>query len=407
MTLEASAPSAKPTTHAASDTRGRKSHAQGANGSPPAAGFMAALSAVDDPTDSQGLPLNQDFGQNKPIGPVDTAQAAIENIANSLLIAPIQQPAGTPVAASVDAQSALVGDGGAEGSQALRGAKALPAAGTGLQAADADGQPKSVVLADSAEASGQNTGNLQKSWLAHVNDRAQAASKSAVVAPEGQSAGAVQSAMKAQDVQFLASLDAMKAAQGGAEVVSATASTAAGLSAPERTTGERMHTRERDTEGVVGAQYTSLGVTSYASASVQEAGAVSPDMQVAQQVTYWISQDIHNAELKLDGLGKETVEVSISMNGNEAHVAFRTDELQARTMLEGAAAHLKDMLQGEGLVLSGVSVGTSGGGDAGGEERKQRQGPRQSGIIPITVAAADARRMPMAGATGRTLDLFV
>jgi flagellar hook-length control protein FliK len=95
------------------------------------------------------------------------------------------------------------------------------------------------------------------------------------------------------------------------------------------------------------------------------------------------------------------------MNGNEAHVAFRTDELQARTMLEGAAAHLKDMLQGEGLVLSRVSVGTSGGGDAGGEERKQRQGPRQSSIIPITVAAADARRMPMAGATGRTLDLFV
>jgi flagellar hook-length control protein FliK len=393
MTLEASAPSAKPTAHVASDARGRKPHAQGGAEAPSGGGFMAALSAVDAPGDAQSPPAGQDLERNKPLAPVDNAQAAIENIASSLLIAPLQQPVGMVDGAATDDQSALTGDGGSGGGKTLRGVKGMLAAG---------GE-----LADAADASVQSTGALQTSWLGHANDRALATSKAAAAAPDSQATGSSQGSMKAQDVQFLASLDAMKAVQSGTEVVSTTVLTAAASVSSEKPTVERMYTRERDTEGVVAAQFTPLGVTSYASAAVQDAGGVSPDMQVAQQVTYWISQDIQNAELKLDGLGKHAVEVSISMNGNEAHVTFRTDELQARTMLEGAAMHLKDLLQSEGLVLSGVSVGTSGGGDAGGEDRKQRQGNRQAGIVPITVAAADARRMPMAGATGRTLDLFV
>ena len=405
MTLEASAPSTKPTANAASDARGRKPHAQGAAGVPPAVGFMAVLSTVDEASDAPALLAGQDSGQNGLQARANTAQEAIENIANSLLAAPLQQPVGPLTGASADPQSALTG--GATGAQAVRGAKALSTAGARLQSAVADGQGKDGVMADGADAFGQSTGGLQKNGLTHANDRALAASKAAVAASDGQVNSNVQGAMKAQDVQFLASLDAMKAVQGGADVVSATVLTAAAPATAERPTGERMHIRESSTEGAAAAQFSPLGVTSYASAAVQETGGVPPDMQVAQQVTYWISQDIHNAELKLDGLGKGPVEVSISMNGNEAHVAFRTDELQARTMLEGAAVHLKDLLQSEGLVLSGVSVGTSGAGDTGGEERKQRQGSRQSGIVPITATVADTRRMPMVGATGRTLDLFV
>ncbi len=405
MTLEANSPSAKPTAHAASDARGRKPHAQGGAEAPSGGGFMAALSAVDAPSDAQSPPAGQDLEKNQPLAPVDTAQTAIENIANSLLIAPLQQSVGMVDGATTDVQSALTGDGGS--GKTLRGVKGMLAAGAGWPASEADGQAKSGGLAAAAEASGQSTGALQTSWLGHANDRALAVSKAAAAAPDSQATGNSQGSMKAQDVQFLASLDAMKAVQSGTEVVSTTVLTAAASVSSEKPTVERMYTRERDTEGVVAAQFTPLGVTSYASAAVQDAGGVSPDMQVAQQVTYWISQDIQNAELKLDGLGKHAVEVSISMNGNEAHVTFRTDELQARTLLEGAAIHLKDLLQSEGLVLAGVSVGTSGGGDAGGEDRKQRQGNRQAGIVPITVAAADARRMPMAGAAGRTLDLFV
>lgn len=127
---------------------------------------------------------------------------------------------------------------------------------------------------------------------------------------------------------------------------------------------------------------------------------------VAEQVKYWISNGVQNAELKLEGLGNNPVEVSISMNGNEAHVAFRTDELHTREMLENAGLHLKDMLEREGVSLAGVSVGTSGPGDSGAQGRKSRPDVKQTTVIsamavPVSVA-------PMVGrSAGRTLDLFV
>jgi flagellar hook-length control protein FliK len=130
------------------------------------------------------------------------------------------------------------------------------------------------------------------------------------------------------------------------------------------------------------------------------------DTYVAEKVAYWISNDVQNAEMKLDGIGDKPVEVSIRMQGNEAHIAFRSDELQARAALENASIHLKDMLQREGLVLSGVSVGTAGAGDSNGQERQSRQGARQASVVSVQPASAD--RASVAGrASGAALDLFV
>lgn len=142
----------------------------------------------------------------------------------------------------------------------------------------------------------------------------------------------------------------------------------------------------------------------------QGPGAVEPpaptDMYVAEKVAYWISNDVQNAEMKLDGIGTEPVEVSIRMQGNEAHIAFRTDEILARSALESASVHLKDLLQREGLVLSGVSVGTSGAGDSGDQERRSRQGLRQSVVVSQQPAGGD--RIAGAGRAARgALDLFV
>jgi flagellar hook-length control protein FliK len=215
-------------------------------------------------------------------------------------------------------------------------------------------------------------------------------------------------AAKVQDAKFMATLEAMKVLQGGSAepvVTPAAASTANPSTMLERSTSERLQLREQDAGGQYTPQFNAMGATSYASSSVQEAGAASPEMYVAQQVSYWISQDVQNAELTLDGLGKSPVEVSISMSGNEAHITFRSDEAQTLSLLDGATAHLKDMLQGQGVVLSGVSVGTSGSGEAGDGERRQRQGARQQSAT-VPVAVAEARRMP-AGSAGRTLDLFV
>lgn len=134
--------------------------------------------------------------------------------------------------------------------------------------------------------------------------------------------------------------------------------------------------------------------------------AAYTEQQIAEKVAYWVSNDVQSAELKLEGLGLEPVEVTIRMQGNEAHVAFRTDELQARAALENASVHLKDLLMREGLVLSGVSVGTAGTGDSGTQERKQRQGVRQAVVAPAIPALAE-RGPSSARVAGSTLDLFV
>lgn len=89
--------------------------------------------------------------------------------------------------------------------------------------------------------------------------------------------------------------------------------------------------------------------------------------------TYWMSSDMKNAEMKLDGFGESSVEVSISVHGNQAHVAFRTDEVQTRLALEDAGVTLKDMLSKEGLDLTGVSVSTSGAGGDGAQHHRPWQ----------------------------------
>jgi flagellar hook-length control protein FliK len=130
------------------------------------------------------------------------------------------------------------------------------------------------------------------------------------------------------------------------------------------------------------------------------------DVYVAEQVSYWISRDVQNAEMKLEGLGSDPVQVNISMNGNEAHVVFRTDELQVRNALESASAHLREMLEQEGVTLSGVSVGSSGAGESGNQEDKQRHGVKQMSVLTAQSLQPAQRRDP-AQVAGRSLDLFV
>ena len=131
---------------------------------------------------------------------------------------------------------------------------------------------------------------------------------------------------------------------------------------------------------------------------------------VAEEVAYYISNDVQNAEMKLEGVGGGPVEVSINLQGNEAQVVFRTDEVQTRAALESAGAQLKDMLQQQGVVLTGVYVGTSGAG-AGGEgdpgERKFRQGQRAETTVRVAgPELAGAQRVPT-GSVGGKLDLYV
>ena len=176
----------------------------------------------------------------------------------------------------------------------------------------------------------------------------------------------------------------------------------------EKSVSERVASAFKSTEpgysgtalGVSGPDYSQTGAA---------APVMAPEMQVAEQVTYWVSQNVQNAELKLDGLGQSPVEVSISVQGNEAHITFRTDEAQTRSVLEAASAHLKDMLQREGMVLTGVSVGASGSGESSGSERRARQAARQGTIAPLQVATITTQDSSRRANTvsGRSVDLFV
>lgn len=83
---------------------------------------------------------------------------------------------------------------------------------------------------------------------------------------------------------------------------------------------------------------------------------------VAEQIKHWLVRDVQHAQLSLHGMGQEPVEVAIRVQGQMAHVVFGTDNPQARQLLEGSLRELSSLLMQDGLVLSGVSVGTSSQG---------------------------------------------
>lgn len=217
-------------------------------------------------------------------------------------------------------------------------------------------------------------------------------------------------AERADSNKFLASMEQANAASAARVVEPLVAPL---LARQEKSQAERERRgAERKTEAAE-ATYAATAQASSAVDSSQPGGAsaaVAPGMQVAEQVSYWVSHNVQNAELSLDGLGQDPVQVSISLQGNEAQISFRTDEAAAREVLQNAGVHLKDLLQREGLVLAGVTVGNAGSGNTDGGERRPRQNVRQTLIAPVQTSAVDASAGPRrstAGTAGRSLDLFV
>ncbi len=139
-------------------------------------------------------------------------------------------------------------------------------------------------------------------------------------------------------------------------------------------------------------------------------GAV-PETAIATQVSVWVSQNVQSAELKLDADGQDPIEVSISMVGNEARVEFRCDTEETRELLTRATAELEALLHQDGIVLSGVSVGTSS--QPGSEQTANsgqpdtqafaRFGRGESGAAAAPTASLAPRRV----LTQSAVDLFV
>lgn len=178
--------------------------------------------------------------------------------------------------------------------------------------------------------------------------------------------------------------------------------------------GSRERHGQEDMRGA-GSALQDAWTAESADATGQATGGFSmEDAPVQETVRYWVGADTkQQAELTVNDVGGGSVDVTIHMHGKEAQVSFRADEQQARDALQAASSQLKQMLDQEGLTLSGMSVGTSSAGQDG------RQEPRPGGGSAKTTKVAAVNPdpvLPPAGATtspsafagrGRTLDLFV
>lgn len=149
-----------------------------------------------------------------------------------------------------------------------------------------------------------------------------------------------------------------------------------------------------------------MGLGGEAGTAVADPAMVGAEDAVAEQVAYWVHQNIQNARMTVKHDG-QPVEVSVSLTGNEAHVAFGSDEVQTRELLDGSVAQLRDMLRQEGLVLSGVTVGESGRrqGDEGASSGNPKNAPRQAQVVVPAVDVQAAGRARVQG--DRTVDIFV
>lgn len=126
--------------------------------------------------------------------------------------------------------------------------------------------------------------------------------------------------------------------------------------------------------------------------------------QLAEQVTYWVHQKTQNAELTLDQGGRP-VEVKVALTGEQAHVSLRSDQPEARQLLDAGRDQLQDMLQRQGLQLAGMTVG-SGGGDGARQDGREpgRQGAQRASVRAAPVDGAAQRRQ---GVGERGVDIFV
>lgn len=198
--------------------------------------------------------------------------------------------------------------------------------------------------------------------------------------------------------------ESLSSAAGGLMGISGTAR---GGESPGGRSGDGQPNGGAWSDGALGAGAIETGGVGESSVFA-DASQASAEELVTDQVAYWVNQKTQTAELTLDRAG-QPVEVSVSLSGNEAHVTFRSDQSETRELLDRSMAQLSDLLRSEGLVLSGMSVGTSardgaGAGDSG--QQRNREGARQAQVVTSAPTGAAAVQRT-GGVTERTVDIFV
>lgn len=145
----------------------------------------------------------------------------------------------------------------------------------------------------------------------------------------------------------------------------------------------------------------------------QEAGPSEREQEVSEQVAFWVHQKTQNAALSIQHEGRP-IQVQVQLQGQEAHVRFAADDEQARQLLADGQAQLRDLLQAQGLSLSGVSVDAGGsqgqsntGAEGDGTARAQARVARVSVNAGDTTGAEAVVGRSAAQVSSKGVDLFV
>ena len=271
-----------------------------------------------------------------------------------------------------------------------------PSAATALAlAAQGQGRGARAVAANAAAAPGQATAH----GALPAQTPAEATAMTARLEGAAGLAAALRSALDAQTLPAPAS--------ALATLAPAAASLGGDSAAGGRSAGQGAGAGADLSQTAAQAQSESAPAVPGSDASAaQPESASSPDA-ITEQMAYWATDHLQNAELTLAHDGRP-VEVHVSLDGQQAHVAFRSDQSETRALLDAGTGQLRDLLGQEGLVLSGMSVGSSSAqSDAPPRPLPGRSAARKAAVAIAGGAAVVGEPLVRPGVlTQRKVDLF-
>ncbi len=136
-----------------------------------------------------------------------------------------------------------------------------------------------------------------------------------------------------------------------------------------------------------------------------------------EQISHWSAQNLRHAHLRLGEGVLDSLDIRLSMQGQDLSVDFRTDNADIRQSLaQQANQSLASLLERSGIALADVSVGAQQQRQPQGQGGEPQRGgaPPQAGRGALGRAEADASQalrpvsaQPLRADGSRPLDLFV
>lgn len=416
MNIDANAQTGPPPAHRTGGAARNRTSGDTGTDAPGGANFLSMLQALAQP--GAEPPTAPAHGAASPGSvadaratdeqPVTDATDASRTPPEPAVVQPAAAAPATPQTGAPLAQrTAGLGAGAAHGVAADAAAQADVQAGL----AGSDATRAAQDLAMDADADAQGSGAA----LQDDDTRAlQQASEAAASTRRGAAHAA--RAAKDQDAAPLRPLTTAQAGNPAASVVSMFEAGLAGLRAgPGGIRGHERTTTRSHAPDPAGVGFVAWSDNTPGSGGVQTANPVyaptaatpMPSAALAQKMHYWVAGGVQSAGLQLDAFGGGAVDVRIAVKGDEAFVEFRTDQPQARKLLLDAMPQLKELLAGEGLLLSGGFVGDSAQHPAdGGQARSDRFPGARTAAAPVQ-AGSVVPVAPTRMASGAAVDLFV